>query len=88
VYRDVYGEPPTPRTVKRMARAFKELEARSPRDEIVRRFRNYALATPLRFYSVEHFADTFPAWKDPVPQGRLDPRPGESPDDYIARVGR
>ncbi len=87
-FRSAYGEAPTPLAVKRMARAFKELEVATPRPELVRRFGNYLRSTPGRFYSVEHFGDTLPTWKDAAPQSRLDPRPGESTDDYIARVGR
>jgi len=87
-YRVAYGEAPTDLSVKRMARTFKTLEIANPRPEVERRFRNYLASTPIRFYSVEHFADTFPGWKDAAPQSRLDPRPGESTDDYIARVGR
>lgn len=92
-YRDVYCEPAPPLAIRRMAKMFKELEVTSPREEVVRRFRHYCAATPSRFYSVEHFATTFPGWKDPVTSERtrhdpLEPLPGESGDAYLVRVTR
>lgn len=91
-YKRVYGEPPTPIAIKRMARAFKALEVAAPRDEVFRRFGHYLRATPVRFYSVEHFATTFPAWVQAVPPRKgapvLDPMPDEDVDAYITRLAR
>lgn len=93
-YASAYGEQPSPRTIARMARVFKEMEKSYPRDEVDRRFSIYCAQTLVRYYSVERFADTWPAWKDErvaMNGGRQDflaERPGESVDAYIARVGR
>lgn len=63
-YRRAYGESPTLAAVKRMGRAFKELEIEFPREEVTTRFGRYCAETPLKFYSAERFAVTFANWKD------------------------
>jgi hypothetical protein len=72
-----------------MARTFKDLEIKHPRPEVLRRYVNYLRATPARFYSVEHFSNSWPAWASQ--SGGADPRdarPGETADDYITRVAK
>jgi hypothetical protein len=75
--------------VARVARVFKQLEVSMPRQDLARRYENYCRSTPLRFYSVEHFADTLPAWDRANGGGAQDAlaqRPGESLDAYAARL--
>lgn len=90
-YRLAYGEPPTPVTIHRMARTFKRLEEQHPREEVQRRYGHYVRATPIKFYSVEHFADTWPRWAVAQADERRngdDPYPGESVDSYASRLAR
>lgn len=90
-YERAYGEAPTSLAIKRMARPFKALEVRAPRAECERRFGLYCEATPIRFYSVERFADTWPAWSGAPAasdwrRDRTLQRPGENLDQYEHRL--
>lgn len=93
-YREIYGEQPTNVMIRRMARTMKQLEAEYPQEEIINRLRRYLSQTHLRFYSVEHFASTFAAWRvgAPDPEAwRHDPtafRPDETHEAYISRQVR
>jgi hypothetical protein len=64
VYQDAYGEPASPQALKRIARGMKQLEGVFARDEIIMRFARYCGATELKWYSVERFAETWPAWAE------------------------
>lgn len=91
VYMDAYGEVPSLTAIKRMGREFKELEEQYGHDETLKRFGYYCAATPLKFYSPTRFAETMPAWKEPERRhterrDRLAVNPGESVDQYAARV--
>lgn len=73
-----------------LARFVKPLRDAYGEDEVLRRFKIY-LADAGKYASPTRFAQTFGLWKQSPPQSRgnpLDPRPGESADDYIARVAR
>lgn len=93
-YHAGFGEAPSPVAIKRLARTFKALEVHLPQGDLVARFQRYCRETPLRFYSVEHFANTLPAWKDGAEDREAwkrdptAPRPGESTDAYITRIAR
>lgn len=86
-----YGEPPSAVAIKRMARTCRDLEIQQPRDEVLRRFVIYLAATPARFYSIEHFGNSFQAWRtagQPAGGTAHDPLPEEDVDAYIARLAR
>lgn len=89
-YRAQFGEPLARSAYGRMARVLRQLEDLQPPAEVLLRFTRYLLATPPRYYSVEHFAATFPAWRTGAVDSadRTAPRPGESTDAYIARLTR
>lgn len=87
-----YREAPSPMAIRRMGRAFKELEVAMPREELVTRFARYCTHTPLKYYSVEHFGETLPNWREGgyaqemAKQDKDAPRPGESTDAYLTRL--
>lgn len=76
--------------MRRMARTVKHLEVGAPREEVVRRFTHYLQATPARFYSIEHFAESFAAWTtsngDAWKHDRTLQRPTETLDQYATRL--
>jgi len=66
-YVTAYEEVASKVTIGRMAKTLKLLESDYPPEEVCQRFQRYLAATPVRFYSVERFADTFPAWRKHEP---------------------
>jgi hypothetical protein len=92
-YHTAYGAKATVVAIKRMAKTFSELEGEMDRAEVVRRFGHYCHGTPGRFYSVERFAETLPAWTESLPvkaaPGAVPTQlPGETGDDYAMRLAR
>lgn len=90
-YTKHYSERPSPVSIKRMARTFKDMETFFPRAEILQRFTAYLASNPGRYYSVEHFANTYAEWsveRRTADRRRddLTPLPNETTDQYMARV--
>mgnify|MGYP001591421463 CR=1 FL=1 len=85
-YARAFGEPAVAAICGRMAKALRPLEAEYSPDEIAVRFTRYLQATPARYYSVEHFVATFPAWRNGygvAPPGRR----YETVEEYVRRTG-
>lgn len=92
-YRQAYKSEPVGVTVGRMARTLKALEIAHPREEVAAHFKNFCASTPARWFSVEKFCDTYPAWdkqhsNSKAKGGPPDPEPGESVDAYIVRLAK
>lgn len=87
-YQETYGMAPSKVACGRIGRALRPLDEEHGVDVVAPAFRRYCQATPIRFYSAERFADTFPGWlKDETPASRdpIEPRAGEDIDAYIRR---
>lgn len=91
-YEAAYGVKPEPAAMGRMARALKRGVEAHGADLVARAFRAYLAETPVRFYSIERFAEHPPAaWLgrgDAPAPASSDPLPGEDVDAYIARQSR
>ena len=78
----------------RIGRALKPLRGKHADEVILSRWKTYLAATEAPFASPEKFTQTFGEW-DPARASlgitgvrAPEPRPGESTDEYITRVGR
>lgn len=77
----------------RIGRALKPLRGKHADDDILARWKTYLAATEAQFASPERFAQTFGEWD---PKGAAagngvrapEVRPGETTDQYVARVSR
>jgi hypothetical protein len=89
-YAEAYGLKPTPQTIGRIVRTLKQTEEQYGADVTFSAFRAYVSGTPAQYFSIQRFLDTLPAWMGTAStarRSRLDPMPGEGPDEYIRRVG-
>lgn len=85
---DEYGDEPDG---GRLASGLAPLVRRHDPATVLEHWRNYLGSTELRFVSPRRFAETFPAWgrrRLGTPADPLDQLPGESIDDYAARLSR
>lgn len=78
----------------RIGKALRPLRVHHPDEKILERWTRYLAATEAQYASPERFAQTFGDWdggaapRIKAAPSRLDPRPGESGDDYLKRVTR
>lgn len=88
-YQETYGMAPSKVACGRIGRALRPIDEEHGAAVAAPAFRRYCQATPIRFYSAERFAETFPAWLTaaaPDPRDPLAERPGEDVDAYIRRI--
>lgn len=89
-YQRTYGMAPSKIACSRIGRVIRPLDAEHGVDAVAPAYLRYCQATPIRFYSAERFAETYPAWTQPdagQPRDPNEPRPGEDIDAYIRRQG-